>query len=122
MMKRCNIRDFNVNLTEKLKMTSPRNYFKTIKMLSGSPGFSGDNIDVEELRDLSPIAAVEKIAEHFSSISCSYRPVQVESLPSYLPAPLPPQVTEMEVFNKLRKLNKTRSTFPIDLPYKLRKE
>ena len=36
-----------------------------------------------------------------------------------LPAHLPPQVEEREVFEQLRKLKKTKSTFPIDLPEKL---
>ena len=43
-------------------------------------------------------------------------------LPSYLPAQLPPYVNEVQVWNKINKLKKTKSTFSIDLPYKLRKE
>ena len=121
-MKKVNIKSHYVNLTEKLKVTNPRNYFKVIKMLSGYPdSFSGD-CEVEELRGLTASDAAEKIADHFSAVSCSYQPVQLASLPAYLPAPQPPQVTEVQVYNKLNKLKHTRSTFPIDLPFTLRKE
>ena len=118
-MKRVNIRDHYVKLTEKLKVTNPRNYYKVIKMLSGS---SRGDCDVEEIAHLTASEAVEQISDHFSAISCSYMPVQLASLPAYLPAPQPPQVTELQVYNKLIKLKHTRSTYPIDLPYSLRKE
>ena len=38
------------------------------------------------------------------------------------PSPPPPQVEEFEVYEKLKRINKTRSTLPLDLPDKLRKE
>ena len=91
-------------------------------MLSDYSDTSNDDCYVEELRDLSDSAAAERIAEHFSSISCSYLPVQLTQLPAYLPCNSPPQVTEFEVYNKLKKIKSTRSTFPIDLPNKLRKK
>ena len=43
-------------------------------------------------------------------------------MPCYLPAPRPPQVTEHEVYTRLNKLKKTRSTLPIDIPEKIRRE
>ena len=43
-------------------------------------------------------------------------------LPCYLPAPPPPKVTEMEILKRLKKLKNTKSTYPIDLPSKLRQE
>ena len=61
--------------------------------------------------------AAERIAAHFAAVSCSYQPVQLASLPAYLPAPQPPQVTELQVYKKLCSLKHTRSTFPIDIPY-----
>ena len=48
--------------------------------------------------------------------------MDLASLPAYLPAQLPPQVEEREVYEQIIKLKKTKSTFPIDLPEKLRKE
>ena len=121
-MKKINIKNHYVNLTEKLKVTNPRNYYKVIKMLSGYPDQSSSDCEVEELMSLTALEAAEKIADHFAAVSCSYQPVQLSSLPAYLPAPEPPQVTEIQVYSKLCKLKHTRSTFPIDLPYTLRKE
>ena len=43
-------------------------------------------------------------------------------LPSYLPSQIPPQVTEEEIYAKMRKLKNTVSTHPLDLPAKLRRE
>ena len=80
------------------------------------------DFQVEQLAGLSEVAAAEKIAEHFAAISCSYQPVQLAALPSFLPAPPPPKVTEIEIYEKIKKLKHTKSTYPIDLPYRLRKE
>ena len=88
-MKRTNIRNYYINLTEKLKVTNPRNYYKVIKMLSGCSDSASSECNVEELTHLTPPVAAERIAAHFSAISCSYQPVQLASLPAYLPASLP---------------------------------
>ena len=45
-----------------------------------------------------------------------------EKLPSYLPSLPPPQVEQYEVYRKLLALNSTKSTLPINIPAKLRKE
>ena len=66
--------------------------------------------------------AAQKIAAHFAAISNEYSPIDSEQLPCYLPAPRPPQVTEHEVYTRLNKLKKTRSTLPIDIPEKIRRE
>ena len=121
-MKRDNIKNYYTNLTAKLKKTNPRNYFQVIKMLSGTQNASGSEWDIEELSELTASAAADKIADHFSAISCSYQPVQLDRLPAFLPAPPPPQVTEWEVYMRLKKMKHTRSTYHIDLPQKLRKE
>ena len=49
-------------------------------------------------------------------------PIDVSQLPSYLPAPPPPQVNVYIVFKKIEKLKNTKSTLPMDLPNKLRKD
>ena len=52
------------------------------------------------------------------SIANEYLP----QLPSYLPAPAPPQVSEHDVHQKIQKLKNSRLTLPLDLPNKLRNE
>ena len=55
-------------------------------------------------------------------MSSQYNPVNYLKLPAYLPANSPPQVTEMDIFIKLKKIKSTESTHPLDLPNKLRNE
>ena len=43
-------------------------------------------------------------------------------LPSYLPAQQPPQVSEYDVYLKLNRLKKMKSTLPLDIPDKVRQE
>ena len=71
---------------------------------------------------MSDLQCAQAIGEECAAISQSYSPVDLSALPAFLSAQLPPQVTEMEVWEKIRKQKKTKSTFPIDLPDSLRKE
>ena len=121
-LKRRNTVNHYVNLTEKLNKTNPRNFFGVMKEIS-TPNFqvNGD-FEVEALKDKLPQEATELIAEHFAKVSQSYEPVNFSSLPYYLPSQKPPQVTEEEIFEKIRKLKNTRSTHPLDLPARLRRE
>ena len=48
--------------------------------------------------------------------------MDINQLPCYLPALQPPQVDEHEVYLRLNKVKKTKSTLPIDIPDKLRLE
>ena len=120
-LKKRSIRDYYVTLTDKLKSSNLCNYFKVVKQICGYEGRNCER-EVEELAGLSEQASVERIAEHFAAVSGSYEPVQLAALPAYLPAPPPPQVTEMQVYTKIRKLKNIQSTYPIDLPYQLRRE
>ena len=67
-------------------------------------------------------AAAQIIAQHFSSVSKEYSPVDATQLPCYLPALPPPVVEEYDVYQRLVRMKKTRSTLPIDIPDKVRKE
>ena len=62
------------------------------------------------------------MALHFSKISQEYLPLNTEQLPAYLPAPEILQVTETDVAERLYKLKCRKSTQPIDLPSKVRKQ
>ena len=83
---------------------------------------SQGEIQVESLSDLNNVESAQKIAEHFSSISNEYLPINKEQLPSYLPVLAPPQVTEFDVYTRLQKLKRTKSTLAIDIPERLRRE
>ena len=77
---------------------------------------------VESLNGLNDKQCANKIAEHFAKVSQEYSPIAFETLPSFLPSLPPPQVDEMSVCKQLLKIKKTKSTLPIDLPEKIRKE
>ena len=79
-------------------------------------------VDVECLAGVDNAAAAQMIAEHFSSVSNEYSPVDNTKLPCYLPALPPPVVEEYDVYQRLVRIKKTRSTLPIDIPDKVRKE
>ena len=102
-MKRDNIKNYYTNLTAKLKKTNPQNYFQVIKMLSGTQDASGSEWDIDELSELTASAAADKIADHFSAISCCYQPVQLDRLPAFLLDPHPLRQESGRYTQELRK-------------------
>ena len=81
-----------------------------------------ERVNVECLDAIDDQEAVEVVAQHFASVSQEYEPLNVENLPCYLPAQKPPQVDDLAVYNRMKKLKKTKSTLPIDIPCDLTKE
>ena len=79
-------------------------------------------IKVEALANLDNLECARKIAEHYAKVSNEYAPIDYTQLPCYLPAQPPPQVEEHEVYSKLSRVKKTRSTLPCEIPDKLRQE
>ena len=92
------------------------------KKIGAVDQMSGGEVRVESLSGLTNSQAAQKIAEQFAAISNEYSPVDNSKLPSYLPAPLPPQVDEFDVYLRLKKLKKIRPTLPIDIPDQIRQE
>ena len=74
-------------------------------------------LSVDCLKGLSNNQAAEKVADHFSKIS-----QDTTKLPTFLPATEVLQVEETDVAERLYKLKCRKSTQPIDLPSKLRKQ
>ena len=73
-----------------------------------STKFSGGDIQVQSLNNLSNAQCVAKIAEHFAAISQEYQPINLSQLPSYLPAQPPPKIEEYDVYIRLKYLKKTK--------------
>ena len=71
---------------------------------------------VEQLKGNSNKKSAEIVAEHFSSVSKEYLPLDRSALPSFLPAGKPPMVHEYQVNEKLNRLKIRKSTLPMDLP------
>ena len=120
--KRKAIKGMNYNqFADQLIEGTKKNFYKQVKKVGGSKVLD-KKMFISSLDGKSDKECAEAIGLQYSAISQAYSPVDLASLPAYLPAQLPPQVEEREVFEKLLKLKKTKSTFPIDLPEKLRKE
>ena len=93
-MKRKTIKTMYSNFVSDLKITDPGKWYHMAKKIGAVDKMSQGEIQVESLSDLNNVESAQKIAEHFSSISNEYLPINTEQLPSYLPALPPPQVTE----------------------------
>ena len=65
-------------------------------------------IRVESLSELSNKESSQKIADHFASISNEFLPINSETLPAFLPAQMPPQVEEYQVYSRLLKMKKSK--------------
>ena len=69
-----------------------------------------EDIVVEELAGFNNDEAAELIAEHFASVSQEYLPIDTSVLQAFLPAPPPPVIYELQVYERPKKLKKTKST------------
>ena len=122
VLKKRNCRNFYTSFVTDLKATKPGNWYNMAKKI-GAIGVTSQEVHVEALADLSNQEAADAIANHYAQISQSYSALSLETLPAILPAPVPaPLIEEYQVNERLQKLKKTKSTFPGDLPYTLRKE
>ena len=88
----------------------------------GTGDESTGEINIKSQEGLSKQECAEEIGQFLAAVSNEYEPMNVEKLPSYLPSLPPPQVEQFKVYQKLLALNNTKSTLPIDIPAKLRKE
>jgi hypothetical protein len=121
-MKRNAIQDFYKDFVSDLKTTNPGKWYAMAKRIGAVNQMNDGQVNVESLSHLSNSEAAQKIAEHFAAISNEYSPVDNSQLPCFLPSLPPPKVDEYDVYMRLNRLKKTRSTLPIDIPEKIRRE
>ena len=121
-LKKQTARKFYDTFVNDLKSTNPSKWYEMARKIGAVNHSNDGDLKVEALTGLEDGESAEMIAQHFASISQQYLPLDTTALPAFLPAPLPPRIKELDVYKRLMKLKKTKSTQPIDLPYKLRKE
>ena len=121
-LKRKRIRDFNSDFVTELKTTKPGKWYSMMKRLGGLDQMSHGRLTISSLEGLSDKDCAEAIAQSFASVSQEYRPVDRAQLPAFLPAGRPEEVNVFQVINNIKKLGKTKSTLPIDIPDRLRIE
>ena len=119
-LKRKSVKSFFSNFVSDLKLTDPAKWYSMAKKIGAVDQMTNGDVQVESLSDLTNSECAQKIADHFASISNEYSPINIAQLPSYLPAQRPPQIEEYDVYVRLNRLKKTKSTLPVDIPDKLR--
>ena len=121
-LKRAKIKSFNSDFVKELKTTNPGKWYGMMKRLGGLDQMTHGRLEIESLKGLTDRECAEAIAQSFAAVSQEYSQLDRTKLPSFLPAGRPEQVTVFEVLAKIKKLGKTKSTLPIDIPDKLRIE
>ena len=101
-----------------LKLTDPGRWYSMAQKIGAVKESNSGDIKVESLSGLSNKESADMIAQHFSAVSNEYNPIDYTQLPCYLPAPPPPQVEEYDVYQRINRIKKTKSTLPIDIPDK----
>lgn len=92
------------------------------KRLGAEKGHTDGDLAVECLSGLNNQQSAEQVAEYFSQVSKEHSPLDSSKLPSYLPAPQPAKLNEIDVAERIYNLKNRKSTQPIDLPSKIRKD
>ena len=121
-MKRKAVKSFYSNFLSDMKTSDPGKWYSMAKRLGAVDQMNDGDVEVECLAGVKNKEAAQIIAQHFAAISTEYSPVDPHQLPAYLPALPPPVVEEYDVYKRLVHIKKTRSTLPIDIPDKVRKE
>ena len=121
-LKKKTVRNFYTNFVDELKVSNPSKWYTMAKRLGAEVNHTDNELKVECLNGLDNQQSAEKIAEFFSKVSQEYSPLNLDDLPAYLPAGEPLQVDQLEVAERIYKLKNRKSTQPIDLPSKIRKE
>merc|ERR1711954_504740 len=81
-LKKSTIRSHYAKVTDNLKSANPSKFFKTMREISDyESNNTSEECFVQELQGLSNVKAAEIIAQHFSAISNTYLPVQLDKLP-----------------------------------------
>ena len=110
------------NLVTQLKSTNKGSFYKQVKLVTGAQSSGCRELHIECLEAKTDLQCAEELTRAFAAVSNQFQPVYRGQQPAYLSALPPPQVTQLEVYTRLRRLKNTRSTLPIDIPIMLRKE
>jgi hypothetical protein len=103
-----------------------------MKKLGGIPGESenqsGFVLPNQEKQNLSVQESAEAIADHFAKISQEFPPLRKDKLPDFVQKEIDteyealPQLSEFQVYEKIKATKKPKSQVPGDLPRRLIQE
>ena len=109
------------NIVGDLKVSNVSQWYSKVKRMTGqlSPSLSAD-ASIDELRGLSDQEQVEKIADHYASISSEYEQIRAEDFPDFLTMKLkPPKISASKVVKVIKSMNKSAAAVPGDLPMRI---
>ena len=87
----------------KLIRGSHSDLYRQVRKVGGLKS-ANKKLFIASLEGKSDEECAQAIGQEYSAISTAYSPVDTSSLPAFLPAQLPPQVDEMQVWDKLKNL------------------
>ena len=120
--KKVSIQKFHKHFVTDLKSSDPGKFYKMCKKIGAISPLSDGELKIQCLDGLTDKECAEAVARHFAAVSNEYEPVDLSDLPAFLPALPLPQVEEYMVYEKMKRMKKTKGCLPIDIPSKLRKE
>ena len=119
-------------ITEDVKNGNRSCTYSALRKLGVRPGDNTDNtftLPSHVDGNLSAQQSAEIIADHFSSISQDYEPIEVDNFPprirevlKYPDLSMTPVLEEYQVYKRISKAKKPNSTVPGDLPKKIVQE
>ena len=109
-LKKKTVRKFYSNFVTDLKTTNPSKWYEMAKRIGAVNQKDNNNLQVEVLSGLTDLESAEQIAHHFAAVSQEYLPVNTSELPAFLPALPPPKLDEIQVYERLERMKKTKST------------
>ena len=127
-------RNYFDNVIDKLLASKPSQAYSLLKKLGARPGDTEDAgafiLPNHVEQNLTPEQSADAIVDHFAAVSQEYCPIEISRLPSHvqhiLSQPINvseiPQISEFEVWEKIREVRAVKSCVPGDLPAKIAKE
>ena len=120
-LKKNRISTYYSKIFDEVRNTNPAYWYSLAKKIRLKNDLN-EQITIDCLEGLPVNSVPDRIAEHFASISQEYDAISPDQLPSLLPAQPPPVLQDYQVYTELKKMKKTKSTLPTDIPFKQRNE
>ena len=112
---------YYTNIVSDLKDSNISQWYSKVKRMAGQDQKNSSDITVDELIGFTNEEQVEKIADHYASISNLYQPIKAEDFPEYLNTQnfSPPKISVSKVSKIIRGMNKKASAVPGNLPMRV---
>jgi len=115
-------KNYHKQIIDKISDANPKSWYSHIRNLIGDKRSDSYLSHISEIAD-SPESAANIINCHFANINKLLPPLQSAELPTYLPSrPLQAIVSEYDVYQHLRRIAKSKSPGPDDIPPRLLRE